>query len=67
MNDHTIYHVMEAWEKGMWNFFEGDRQWEVARGFDLGGDGHRNWQSICWKVWKMLAVETEDSHAIGLE
>lgn len=46
MNEHTVCHVMEAWERGMGNFFEEERQWEVARGSDLGGHRHRNWQPI---------------------
>lgn len=35
----------------------------MARGFDWGGHRHRNWQPTCWKVWTMLAIKTEDSHA----
>lgn len=42
----SICHIMEAWVKGLVKFFEGDRLWEVAGGFDLGGHRHRNWQSV---------------------
>lgn len=67
MRDHTICHIMEAWVKGMGNFFDGDRWWEVAKGFDLGGHRHRNWQSTRLKICSMLTVKIKTRMLWGMD